>query len=562
MEIIFNSFLPQEDELLESWIYRLAEANCIDYYELIKLVNDSDNKTKRINIPRLLNMLSIGVACSTLINEHTLIPFYSFFKTPEEVDKMYRYYLYPETHEVNKVNPDIPKDAHVCVCKECCDKESFPYIHRMHNMPGISVCPKHGTLLYIAKDLFKKTIFEIGSRMPSEDDEEDTANAEYCRTILDSNIVVKRDAMLKTLGVSERDLYSKDWSMERVLYELKHRFSNVSELVDVLRAIHEKYPIMLNKQFKALSLDNGIWELEHSACKTIFYTTPTSFSDGYQCPICDSKMGETEFAKKIVNAKYNREYLYDRSSNIDEGRLVVIHKKCGRKSYFSLDRFLAGSCRCGCNVSDRRELETIIGGWGDFSIVEFRDRYSKIVVKDNKAGKKFTFDSMDKLENPTIHSYEKPLYTANEAKAKAWKFNGEEFVMIQEKDIFSEDEIIEYRHTPCGKVYKGRFSDFIWGGYCPECEVANDLGKLKKYVVERSEGRYRIVDDDLFHPGRVAIKDSFFGEGFSYMKPSEIVHELAFSRKSPKLPIDAKGNSLNPVCADRIQLGTSKYRKE
>ena len=562
MEIVFNSFLPEEDELLESWIYRLAQANCMDYYDMVKLINDNDENTKRINVPRLLDMPPIDIECSTLINEHTLIPFRSFFQTQEEVDKMYRYYLYPETHEINKVNPNIPQETHVCLCKECCNEDSFPYIHRMHNMPGVSVCPKHGAPLYIAKTVFKKTIFEIGAQMLSENTEGDTADSEYCRTILDSNIVVKRDAMLKTLGVSERDLYWKDWSKDRVLYELKHRYPNASELVNILRTSTHKYPMMLNKQFKELSFDDGIWKLKHRDCKTVFYTTPTSFSDDYQCPVCDSEMGETEFAEKVVNTKHDREYMYDHSSDVDEGKLVVIHKKCGKKSYFNLDRFLAGKCRCECNVSDKEELETIIEEWGDFSIVEFHNRYSKIVVEDNTTGKRFSFESMDKLEKPAIHSDEKPIYTANEAKAKAWKFNGEEFVMIHEKDIFSEDEIVEYRHIPCGKVYKERFSDFIWGGYCPECEVVKDLEKLKKYVIERSEGRYKIVDDDLLHPGRVAIKDVFFDEGFKYMKPSEIVHELAFSRKSTQLPIDAKGNSLNPVYADRMQLGTSKYRKE
>ena len=106
MEIVFNSFLPEEDELLESWIYRLAEANCIDFNELINMINHSDKKSKRFNLPTLLETISLETQCSKFINENTLITFYSFFKTREVIDKMYRYYLQGKSNETNNKNPD------------------------------------------------------------------------------------------------------------------------------------------------------------------------------------------------------------------------------------------------------------------------------------------------------------------------------------------------------------------------------------------------------------------------------------------------------------------------
>ncbi len=557
MEIVFNSFLPEEDELLESWIYRLAEANCIDFNELINMINHSDKKSKRFNLPTLLETISLETQCSKFINENTLIPFYSFFKTREVIDKMYRYYLQGKSNETNNKNPDSHSST-VFVCRECLKEDPFPYIHRMHNLPGIRVCPKHGTKLHICNDFFSNSVFTLGDELEVDDIEVEKEKASIATKILNSGVITNKNDVLKVLGVSDADIYFKRWEFNKIWQLINGKSRALDRIISELELDEKALTPIIPNQFKLLNGDGQIWKLKHKRCGNEFYSTPTSFASGYQCPFCDEQLSDDAFTKKVIESMYNAEYSYDSSSDVSTNNLIVKHKKCNHHSQFKLNKFLTGKCQCLCNRDEREEVYDIIDSWGDYSIHSYNNRLSPIVIRHNPCGAQFKFADISELKKPECICNQKKDYTSAEADQLIFENLGEEFELLSKQESYDKNDVIEYKHVPCGQVFYGRFSDFVYGAYCAECELLKNLDKLKSYVKERSNGRYEIVDDDLYHPGQLAIRDVVYSpNNFIFLKPSRIVHELSYSKYSTVLPIASKKSYLNPVYARLLNIDRS-----
>lgn len=146
------------DELLYSQFARFIESmNFPSPKSLVKLLFGKDSFSITIDFPTnlkiFLNSIPPGIFTSVdeIIDGHTLLPFYQPFLEVDTVLSMQEAMkknsgggIYPRSGAIARPVP-LPKTFHFCPVCEQEDKEQKgeSYWHRLHNLPGVKVCPTH-----------------------------------------------------------------------------------------------------------------------------------------------------------------------------------------------------------------------------------------------------------------------------------------------------------------------------------------------------------------------------------------------------------------------------------
>jgi hypothetical protein len=156
----FPNLLP--DELLYSVCARYSDR--VRYpspYEVKLDLFGSGTTPCVVDLPSHLNHLVAAlppghpITVDTLIQQHTLLPFYAPFLTPERHDKI-RAKMYSDNGWnilmlAGIIGRRIPFPSWLRFCPICVrvDRERFGecYWHRLHQVPGVEVCPEHEVLL-------------------------------------------------------------------------------------------------------------------------------------------------------------------------------------------------------------------------------------------------------------------------------------------------------------------------------------------------------------------------------------------------------------------------------
>lgn len=153
---------PHPDELLYSV--------CARYSARVRYTNDKSviqelfgnvNSSATVDIPNNLNHLSMSLPTGSsltverLITQRTLFPFFSAFLPPERVRQL-KDDLRGVRGQVGYLRSGImasriPTPERLRLCAECAreDESRFgePYWHRLHQVPGVLICPSHEALL-------------------------------------------------------------------------------------------------------------------------------------------------------------------------------------------------------------------------------------------------------------------------------------------------------------------------------------------------------------------------------------------------------------------------------
>lgn len=157
-------FIPTiyEDEILYSFISRyhersgnikinntLEELFSISYLKSnIYLPGYIDNLVK--NFP-----INCEYTAEDIILNHTLYPFFTFFDSDKFSNKIFNLMKNSDNNDIRnksgttntKMNPIYFKFCNKCI-KEDLEHYGETYWHRIHQTPGVFVCPKHNTILY------------------------------------------------------------------------------------------------------------------------------------------------------------------------------------------------------------------------------------------------------------------------------------------------------------------------------------------------------------------------------------------------------------------------------
>ena len=215
---------PYPDELLYSWIHRLATANSLllkDFLiEYLGKKNATVNSLKpdvRREFVGLYDSLLKKPDMVELFLSVSTFPFEAMFMTEGQQTK-YVNNVFTEKSNINTISNGIFQQLHVC--QECAKEDiatyGEAYLHRIHHLSGVNVCPKHhctlmrfdGTKGHACDyDWATYSKYELTSIS-------DTVYADYVREIFDAGVTTDikslKDILYSTLkdrGYSVSDAY-------------------------------------------------------------------------------------------------------------------------------------------------------------------------------------------------------------------------------------------------------------------------------------------------------------------------------------------------------------------
>jgi len=154
---------PYSDEVLYSTVARYhqrAGYRSPDYTggELFGTPRGGASIDLPANLAHLVSVLPPGhcYTVNTLINEHTLLPFYAAFLSPDRIKRLKTIMAVSDgkrgsVHFLCGLVTSPHRLTHVRFCPACAtdDRERFgeTYWHRLHQVPGVKVCYKHDAFL-------------------------------------------------------------------------------------------------------------------------------------------------------------------------------------------------------------------------------------------------------------------------------------------------------------------------------------------------------------------------------------------------------------------------------
>jgi hypothetical protein len=153
---------PYPDEMLYSICARFGSRVAYpDAKSILQELFDSPTATVIIDLPNRLRKLAAGLPAGTslttncLIDQHTLLPFYSAFIPPERVKQIRKNMggsSGPAAHmSAGVMASRIPTLDFMRYCSVCIkeDEKKFreAFWHRLHQLPGVEVCPSHQVFL-------------------------------------------------------------------------------------------------------------------------------------------------------------------------------------------------------------------------------------------------------------------------------------------------------------------------------------------------------------------------------------------------------------------------------
>ena len=155
--------IPYKDELLYSIFarYHIRSGNVSDKATQ-KDIYGTDSITAIMDLPshiyRIMDNLPVGHQYTPeyLITNHTLYPFYAAFLPTEHAAKVKESMIGDNGGSIyNRVGlmaSSVKFNQYFKFCPKCVDEETYNlgelYWHRIHQIPGVLVCPEHNTPLY------------------------------------------------------------------------------------------------------------------------------------------------------------------------------------------------------------------------------------------------------------------------------------------------------------------------------------------------------------------------------------------------------------------------------
>ena len=342
-----NLIEPCKDELFYSYISRMAAENGlqdIKYFVGKYITNEHDN-TKINNIywnydgknlfPAFLN--AYPGDSNRFITECSLYPFHAIFLTTYRqvmvVDQLFN------TLHVKKPYKSFNLTRELFYCDDCIKEElrtqGYYYLHRSHQLPGVTVCHKHHTPLYRYEDT---TQLE-----PTADAIE---YAEFSSALLQANL--QTDISQIQLAIERHTVntglnYNKIPDIIRALI----KFGTIENLKSCLPEDNNtklKFILSVGDEYDVYEpFGSTIIKMRHKSCGTEFYTTPAGFITGWKCPACYNRADiPTASFKDAVKALVGDEYTVLGEYKGQIQKIEIRHNKCGQIHAFQPINFLRG----------------------------------------------------------------------------------------------------------------------------------------------------------------------------------------------------------------------------
>ena len=593
MPIIRRITPPYPNELMYSYLYRLANYNGISSFDdfvksFLKRIqrNSINNYESYYLYHAFFDSINIYNSPVRFFLKHSIYPYERIFLNPQQQTHLLNIYfgLYTDKYPsiITKLNGTI-NTIHLCPC--CRDEEISSYgeyyIHREHNLPGVTCCPKHHVpLLYGKKGngLYGAEFIKADNDITDFDIKYSIFANDLLCSELDCNITDIANAVkhkLKDIGCHARsktfnytDLANKIISdsmgkpfnndtenitkfLTRNIVNLNYNdpvrwisllcflFQNVKSLSEYLPKQSPDTEIeFLKKTTPDYTLYSPYYRsiamLKHNTCGRTIFTTQEGFIAGWRCYFCDETSEQQKLAELISNT--NDEYtLISDFISMDQD-VTIQHNKCGNTFRVSPRGFIEEGIRCKCeNRIDIEEIRNSIENSGEFQLINFEDITRPITIRHKECGCEFAIHYNKFLKRPWCKVCTPAVRNHDYFVKEVEELTGSEYTVVGK--YIDKNTPVAIRHNICGKTSKYLPRHFLDGIRCPNCKRNindDDFADIVNYI---SYGLYKVERKETAN--LYCIQNTKTGKTVSVSK-YKAIQELTRPTPSPILPLEKR----------------------
>lgn len=606
--------LPEENELLYSYLVRTAYINFISMSDLISVYRATPSCGRRKH-------QEFGFdCCGDLVSllQHMYVP-------PQQVLEWYRrmslfHLTAPLTtaplaaRVLGRTGPTGQLDGligmtqrfirTVRICPQCQERERRKtghfWLHVEHQIRGVSVCREHHCPLvelpgfdskYPERPGAWKNLHELTPVERSHDYAGfayDFYKRQFDVNVTDINTAIKmrRDE----LGYSSKKLQhmQQDYTQsgldaivhidmrkfhticrmntgfineyEKYLAILQFLFGDVETLAKYLPAKKdtENFQNMLSAETYEIvgEIRSDIVLLQHMDCGQVFLSSEWRFLSGWRCPYCETRT-ENEMLTDIVRAVGKDEYTVSNYTRFDKSA-DFHHCMCGQSFKKTPASFVEGEHRCVCRKfrpesSIREEIESFSG----FRLIQYTGTANKVTIRHDVCGNEFESSIGSWINSPRCRICEPAIVTEKSFRKGMADLTGNDYILIG--PFQGNNRRTEIQHIKCKRILYISPLDFTLGRRCPCERPITNFADVQRIVALSSDDAYEVVSETAFRV--YLIRDRETGETVELRKDM-LFAELERPTPSKRLP-KAKGKLVGmPVKKYQVFLDylRSRYR--
>ena len=539
--------VPLPDELLYSYLLRLSRKNgfedirCfVDHY-----VFSIDESKKQLPISydihddlycfaTSLGSMNSNQTLSFYLKTslfHGIAPLCSSYHTSRYVGSLSKYRNSSELLSSSHAMISELRFCHLCR-KEDLNRHGDFYYHRAHQMPGVTVCYKHGCALHVYKgkhgEEMKLPI--ISSLLPfhSKSHEYAIFCKDFLAAELEHDLAAIVEAIMKKLcelgyspegqsltehmkdyGALMRDAPEKIIKSIRrnerphadsLLTLLLYLFRDISNLKTYLLprgGIREPFEKAIANKYTLLSpFREDIVELQCKECAERFLSTPDRIFAGWRCPSCDGKKGDVKLFQNLFQAYRGETFELLSDFQSKKHPIHVRHVLCGREFDTSVQRCLKHHLKCRCEytldeITVREKIKSFLG----FELLEYKTSMQPIVLQHKTCGSTFRVMYHNFIKDPRCSNCQRlknNRHLSNEEFVqKVFELTGNEYTPLTPYE--SAKKRLQIRHNLCNTVQEYLPEKFMIGQRCKHCNPNISRKDFVWNVFSESTGRYVVV---------------------------------------------------------------------
>ncbi len=589
--------VPLPDELLYSYLLRLSIANGFDdirdFIEHYVFPSDESKKRSHIKISYDVQDDLYRFAASvwkTDANQtlsfylktslfHGIAPLCSSCSMSCYVGSLSKY-----RNPSKLLSSSYAMISELRFCQRCQDSDlnryGYFYYHRAHQMPGVTVCHKHGCVLHVYDGKRgKETKMPIISR-PLSSHSKSHEYAIFCKEFLEAELECDLTAITDAITRKICELeyppeghllteQMKDYSAlmrdapeeiiksirqnehphaDSLLMLLLYLFRDASSLKAYLRPKFETRKsfekTLTDKHTLLSSFREDIVELQCKECGNCFLSTPNRILSGWGCPSCDSKMDDVTLFQHLFEACLGEtfELLSDFQSKGQPVR--VRHLSCGKKFDTSVQRCLKHhlKCRCEYTLAEKMVREKVESR-GNFELLEFKTSMQTILLRHKACGNTFRVMYHPFIKDPRCSICQRLRnnrhFSNEEFVQKVFDLVGDEYT--PEDPYESAKKRILIRHNRCNTLQVYSPEQFLHGQRCKRCNPKCSEKEFVWNVWHESSGEYTVIG---LHRDYANILNTKTDEKIT-LKRQFALQELRRPTQSNYLPLEKRNSKPN-----------------
>lgn len=553
---------PLPDELLYSWIHRLADANGL----LIKNFQEAymDSKSPKIGTLKLdvgsefvglCKSIRYQIDMKELYMELSTFQFESFFMTPGQQMRQVLNVFGPKNRLNTAINGIIND---IKICPECLKEDNIPYIHRAHQLSGICTCYKHGCKLSVYTGAKGHAMEFMDFKEIETDISLDSlvAYTDYAQKLfalgIDSNIKVIRDvlyAALKEHNYSVADHYESliqdiaKWKYHDLLIVDICSFLKTKMIMAEYVTAQELIPFFMflypnPEELAALIAMNipVIQSFKCPDCGTQYIGTPLSHEEGWTCPDCMQNESEQDIFLRLVDKTGRGNYKLLTAFDGASTPVGMHHDRCDRDIRIKPRDFLFENVRCQCEqMIIERDIKEIVEASGEFEVLKFTNTSKPVLILHKKCGQAYKYRYDHFIENPQCklcNSLIGNSMTPDLYEKRIINLVGDEYTLI--KGFINQETKVVLRHIECGEEQEYWPSTFLDGQRCKKCHKMIRHSELERVLKEYSNDRYKIIH---YGCNLCTVLDEKNSKEIM-LSPLKVLQEIVRPTPSELLPID------------------------